>query len=53
MHLGYSLGIKTHCVFFEEGTKEIWAPDENIYKNVKVYQNPSVEEIIEGIKLYE
>ena len=49
MHLGYSLGIKTHCVFLEQGTKEFWAPDEKIYPNVKIYQNPTVEELTRGV----
>lgn len=50
MHLGYSFGVKTICVFFEQESKGNWAPDEKIYPNVKVLQNPTVEEIIKEVQ---
>ena len=31
MHFGYSLGVKTLCLFFEEGTTHLWAPQKEVY----------------------
>ena len=36
MHYGYSLGVKTLCLFFENGTVHLWAPQKDIYRNTVV-----------------
>lgn len=36
MHFGYSLGVKTLCVFFEEGTTHLWAPQKDVYSHTLV-----------------
>ena len=36
MHFGYSLGVKTLCLFFEEGTTHLWAPQKEIYSHTFV-----------------
>lgn len=36
MHLSYSLGVPTVCVFYRQNTVKYWAPDSNIYANVSI-----------------
>lgn len=50
MHLGYAVGTKTLCIFFEKNTKKLWAPSEKVYNNVKIFQNPNIDEIIEAVQ---
>ena len=46
MHYGYSLGVKTLCLFFERGKSYIWGPID-VYNNTTVLdKNFDVREII-------
>lgn len=53
MHLGYAVGAQTVCTFFEQNTKDYWGPSEKVYKNAKVFQNPTVDEILNALNLPE
>lgn len=46
MHFGYSLGVKTLCLFFEKGTTHLWAPEKKIYNHTYVL---SYDEIINNL----
>lgn len=50
MHLGYSIGTKTICIFFETNTKKLWGPDEQIYSNVRVLQNPREVDVLNIVR---
>ena len=51
MHYGYSIGVKTVCVFFEKGTTNKWAPEKEIYTNVEVLSEKfDVATVINHIK---
>ena len=53
MHYGYALKKPTVCIFYEEGTSKLWAPDKNLYNYTSVLQSPSAESIIkEAMTLY-
>ncbi len=48
MHYGYSLGVKTLCLFFEKETAQLWAPQKDIYQNTLVLnEDIDVNQIID------
>lgn len=53
MHYGYSLGVKTVCVFFEEGTTQTWAPKKELYDVIVIDKNQSAENILGAFKKIE
>ncbi len=51
MHYAYAMGVKTLCLFFEEGTYQLWAPQNEIYKNTSVLnENIGVNQIIDNLE---
>ncbi len=50
MHFGYSLGVKTLCLFFEQGTNHLWAPKEDVYKHtILLNDDLSINNIFENL----
>ena len=51
MHMSYAMGGKTIALFYEKTLKERWAPDEQLYKNVKVLcDDLSLDAVISAMK---
>ena len=51
MHYGYSLGVKTLCLFFERGKSYLWGPPIDVYNNTTILdKNFVVREIIDTLK---
>lgn len=48
MHYGYSLGVKTICLFFERKNSHLWGPPIDVYNNTTVLdKNFDVREILD------
>ena len=48
MHMGNALNVPTIAVFYS-GWKEMWAPQEGLYKAIVLSDNPKVEEIYKAL----
>lgn len=48
MHMGNALNIPTVAVFYSHG-KEMWAPQEGLYKSVVLSDKPTVKEIYKAL----